>query len=226
VELHMVPAAIADRVLASVGARDNILVSGAASTGKTTLLNALVRELPRDDRLIIIEDTAEIFIDVDPAHSESSASCCPRNVVRFEARRAQDRGAQQVRAVTIRDLLRASLRHRPDRIVVGEVRGAEAADLLEALNTGHAGSISTIHASSARLAVQRLASCALQAGEHQSHAAICAQIADCVDVLIHLDRERSIRRVREVVRLQGYDFRRASWRLEPIYEAEGGAHGG
>jgi len=109
--------------------------SGGTSTGKTTLLNAIVATLPAGDRIVIIEDTAELHLP----HA---------NQVRLEARRAQ----RDLPAVTIRDLLRASLRHRPDRIIVGEVRGGEAYDLLEALNTGHAGTLSTIHANSAEQA--------------------------------------------------------------------------
>jgi pilus assembly protein CpaF len=117
-----------------------VLISGGTSTGKTTLLNAISAFLPDQDRIVVIEDTAELHF----VH---------RNVVRLEARRGQ-RGLP---AVTIRDLLRAALRHRPDRIIVGEVRGGEAYDLLEALNTGHAGSLSTIHANSAAQALNRFA---------------------------------------------------------------------
>src|SRR5581483_5981362 len=120
-----------DQIRTAVDARHNILISGGTSTGKTTLLNALAAFLPTTDRIVIIEDTAELQIDKP-------------NVVRFEARRSQ----RDLPAVTIRDLLKATLRHRPDRIIVGEVRGAEAYDLLQALNTGHAGSLSTVHANS------------------------------------------------------------------------------
>ena len=123
--------------------RRNILVSGGTGSGKTTLLNALIALIPDDDRIVAIEDTLELRID--------SPNC-----VRFEAR-----GLQQG-AVTIRDLVRHALRHRPDHIVVGEVRGGEAADLLQALNTGHGGSLTTVHANNAESALSRLASCAMQ----------------------------------------------------------------
>ncbi|MBA3638856.1 MAG: CpaF family protein [Acidobacteria bacterium] len=117
---------------AIIGGRQNILISGGTSTGKTTLLNALSAYIPDTERVVIIEDTAELQIDKP-------------NLVRFEARRAQ----ADLPAVSIRDLLKATLRHRPDRVVLGEVRGGEAFDLVQALNTGHGGTLSTIHANSA-----------------------------------------------------------------------------
>ena len=134
----------------------------------------------------MIEDTPELQL----AH---------RNLVRLEARRAQrDRPA-----VTIRDLLRAALRHRPDRIIVGEVRGGEAYDLLEALNTGHAGSLSTIHANSAAQTVNRFASCVIQSGVDLPYDVVRQQIAACVQFVVHLDRSSGRRRVAEVLRLDG-----------------------
>jgi pilus assembly protein CpaF len=136
-----------DRLHQAIEDNRNILISGGTATGKTTLLNALSAFIPDSDRLIVIEETAEIQIAKD-------------NVVRFEARRGQP----NLPAVTIRDLLRAALRHRPDRIILGEVRGGEAFDLLQALNTGHSGTLSTIHANSAEQAINRLASCVLQSG--------------------------------------------------------------
>jgi pilus assembly protein CpaF len=163
---------------------DTILISGGTSTGKTTLLNAIAACLPAQDRIVVIEDTAELhFIH--------------RNLVRFEARRAQ----RDLPAVTIRELLRAALRHRPDRIIVGEVRGAEAYDLLEALNTGHAGSLSTIHANSAAQALNRFASCALQSAVELPYQVIRDQIAACVQLVIHLERRVGTRRVSEIFRL-------------------------
>src|SRR4029079_7195123 len=122
------------------------------------------------------------------------------NVVRFEARRAQ--GA--LPEVTIPGLLRATLRHRPDRIIVGEVRGGEAFDLLQALNTGHAGSLSTIHANSASQALARLASCVVQSGVELPYPAVRHQIADVVRFVLHLDRRTGTRLVRELVRVDRY----------------------
>jgi pilus assembly protein CpaF len=161
-----------------------LLISGGTSTGKTTLLNAISAFLPAQDRIVVIEDTAELQL----AH---------RNVVRLEARRAQ----RDLPAVSIRDLLRAALRHRPDRIIVGEVRGGEAYDLLEALNTGHAGSLSTIHANSAAQALNRFASCVVQSGVDLPYEVVRDQIATCVQLVVHLERSSGRRRVAEVLDL-------------------------
>ena len=154
-----------------------VLISGGTSTGKTTLLNAIGATLPTDDRIVIIEDTAELHLP-------------HLNLVRLEARRQQ----RDLPAVTIRDLLKAALRHRPDRIIVGEVRGGEAYDLLEALNTGHAGSLSTIHANSAGQVLHRFASCAIQSGVDIPYEAIRQQIQTCVQLIIHIERQRDGRR--------------------------------
>jgi pilus assembly protein CpaF len=130
---------LAEVLKTAVVNRQNILISGGTGTGKTTLLNILARFIPDYERILVIEDTAEIQITTP-------------NLVRFEARREQN----GLPAVTIRDLLKASLRHRPDRILLGEIRGAEAFDLLQLLNTGHSGTISTVHANSAQQALTRL----------------------------------------------------------------------
>ena len=172
----------------AIEARDNILISGGTGTGKTTLLNALAAFLPADHRLILIEDTAELQLDAP-------------NLVRFEARREQG----SLPAVSIRDLLRATLRHRPDRILVGEVRGGEAFDLLQALNTGHSGTLSTIHANSADQALSRFASCVLQSGVDLPYAAIRHGIAECLQLLVHLERRHARRVVTQVVRVCRYD---------------------
>jgi len=169
----------------AIDARQHILISGGTSTGKTTLLNALAACLPREERVVVIEETAALQMDRP-------------TVVRCEARRAQ----RDLPAVTIRELLRATLRHRPDRIIVGEVRGGEAYDLLQALNTGHAGTLSSIHANAAPHALARLASCVLQAGVDLPYQAVRHQIADAIDVVLQLVRQRGDRRVSEMVRLQ------------------------
>jgi pilus assembly protein CpaF len=172
------------QVRAAVARNQTILISGGTSTGKTTLLNAISAYLPADDRLVVIEDTAELHLT-------------QRNIVRLEARRQQ----RDLAPVTIRDLLRAALRHRPDRIVVGEVRGSEAYDLLEALNTGHAGSLSTIHANSAAQALNRFASCVLQSGVDLPYDVIRDQIAACVQLVIHLHRVDGRREVSQLLHL-------------------------
>lgn len=168
--------------------KENVLISGGTSTGKTTLLNALAAFLPIDERVVLIEDTAELQIERP-------------NLVRFEARREQ----AGLPAVTIRDLLRATLRHRPDRIVVGEVRSGEAFDLLQALNTGHAGSLSTIHANSAELALARFASCVVQSGIDLPYQAVRHQIADAVRLVLHLVRRGSGRHVDQLLRVVRYE---------------------
>ncbi len=163
VRIGTMTASMLARVQEAIGRNDNILISGGTSTGKTTLLNALSAFVPLTDRVVLIEDTAELHVDRP-------------NLVRFEARREQP----GLPAVTIRDLLRATLRHRPDRIIVGEVRGGEAYDLLQALNTGHSGSLSTIHANSAAQALTRFASCVLQSGVELPYQAVRHMIADSV----------------------------------------------
>jgi len=172
----------------AIDAHENILISGGTGTGKTTLLNALLAFLPTDDRLVLIEDTAELQLHA-------------RNLVRFEARRQQ----ADLPAISIRDLLRATLRHRPDRIVVGEVRGGEAFDLLQALNTGHSGTLSTIHANSAEQALTRFTSCVLQSGVDLPYTAIRHGIAECLQWLVHLERHQGRRIVTQVARVRRYD---------------------
>src|SRR5205823_6502114 len=144
--------------------------------------------LPTDERIVVVEDTAELQV----AHA---------NLVRFEARREQP----QSPAITIRDLLRATLRHRPDRIIVGEVRGGEAFDLLQALNTGHAGSLSTIHANSAEQALTRLAHCVMTANVGLPHRSVREAIALAIHLIVHIARVNGVRRVAEVVRVAGYE---------------------
>src|SRR2546423_7316374 len=182
--------------------RKNILISGGTGTGKTTLLNILADFIPNEDRLVVIEDTAEIHIRKP-------------NLVRFEARRQQ---GPKIPAVTIRDLLKASLRHRPERTILGEIRGEEAFDLLQALNTGHSGSLSTIHANSASQALSRLASCVLQSGIELPYKAIKASIADSINLLVHVERRHSKRFVAEVLELTSYSPTEDQYTLNPIYQ--------
>jgi pilus assembly protein CpaF len=168
--------------------RQNILISGGTGTGKTTLLNILATFIPEHERLLIIEDTAEI---------QSSAP----NLVRFEARVAQNR----IPAVTIRELLKASLRHRPDRILLGEIRGAEAFDLLQLLNTGHSGTLSTIHANSAKQGLARFTSCVLQSGIDLPYRAIKTNIADSLHVVVQVERRPGHRFISQVLEINSYD---------------------
>jgi pilus assembly protein CpaF len=192
-----------DAIQQAMRARHNILISGGTGTGKTTLLNALVAFLPPADRLVVIEDIAELQLEA-------------ANVVRFEARREQ----AGVPAVTIRDLLRATLRHRPDRILVGEVRGGEAFDLLQALNTGHSGTLSTIHANSAEQALRRFASCVLQSGVDLPYAAIRHGIAEGIQLVVHLERRNSRRVLTELLRVRRYDVVTDTYDLEALTAPE------
>ena len=182
---------------------ENILISGGTSTGKTTLLNALAAFLPANDRVVLIEDTAELQIERP-------------NLVRFEARREQP----GLPAVAIRDLLRATLRHRPDRIIVGEVRGGEAFDLLQALNTGHSGTLSTIHANSAVQALARLSSCVVQSGVELPYQAVRYQIADAINLVLHLGRTHGARVVRELIRISGYDAQHDRYEADVLFSQD------
>src|SRR5258707_3068707 len=179
---------LANRIDDYVLSRKNILISGGTGTGKSTTLGILAKFIPDDERILLIEDTAEIQL----GHA---------NLVRFEARQEQN----GVRPVAIRDLLKASLRHRPDRILLGEVRGGEAFELLQLLNTGHSGTLSTIHANSARRGLARFTSCVLQSGVELPYRAIKTNIGDSLHVVIHVERRPGRRFVSEVLEINGYN---------------------
>jgi pilus assembly protein CpaF len=179
---------LANRIEDYVLSRKNILISGGTGTGKSTTLGILGKFIPDDERILLIEDTAEIEL----GHA---------NLVRFEARQEQN----GVRPVAIRDLLKASLRHRPDRILLGEVRGGEAFELLQLLNTGHSGTLSTIHANSAKQGLARFTSCVLQSGIELPYRAIKTNIGDSLHVVIHVERRPGRRFVSEVLEINGYN---------------------
>ena len=195
---------VAEALTTALAQQQNILISGGTGTGKTTLLNALATHIPDADRIVVIEETAEIHLSKP-------------NLVRFEARKAQlPLGSEPpLPPVTIADLLRATLRHRPDRIIVGEVRGPEAFDLLQALNTGHLGSLSTIHANSAEQALTRMAHCVLTANVGLPHHSIREAIALAVHIVVHVARVDGHRKVTEVQAVRAYDSRADRFRLEP-----------
>ena len=150
----------------------NVIVSGATSSGKTSVLNALSSFIPEGERVLVIEDASEVQLQ-------------QRHIVPFETRKADKNGQGEV---TIRDLIRSALRLRPDRIVIGEIRGGEALDLLQALNTGHAGSMSTIHANSPLDCLRRIETCALLSGIDIPLSALRSQVASAIDVIVHTAR--------------------------------------
>jgi pilus assembly protein CpaF len=180
--------AVANRLEDYVLTRKNILISGGTGTGKSTLLSILGKFIPPEERTLVIEDTAEIHL-------------VQQNLVRFEARREQS----GLPPVAIRDLLKAALRHRPDRMILGEIRGGEAFDLLQLLNTGHSGTLSTIHANSARQGLARFTSCVLQSGVDLPYRAVKTNIADSLNVVVHIERRPGRRYVSEILEVNGYD---------------------
>lgn len=186
-----------------VQAKYNIFISGGTGSGKTTFLNALSNYIPQEERIITIEDSAELqLINI-------------QNIVRMETRNANVDGCQEI---TIRDLIKTSLRMRPDRIIVGEVRGGEAFDMMQCLNTGHDGSMSTGHANSARDMLSRLENMILM-GMEIPLAAIRQQIASGIDIIVHLGRLRDkSRKVLEIVEVTGYENEEIQ--LSPLYRFE------
>ena len=201
---HSIPQEVADKLRLLVNARYNIFISGGTGSGKTTFLNALSNYIPKDERIITIEDSAELQITgVD-------------NLVSLETRNANTAGTG---AISIRNLIKASLRMRPDRIVVGEVRGEEALDMLQAMNTGHDGSLSTGHANSARDMLSRLEIMVLTGADNLSLDAVRQQIASALDIIIHLSRLRDYsRKTIEITEVLG--VKDGEYILNPIYRFE------
>ena len=195
---------IAEKLELLVKAKYNIFISGGTGSGKTTFLNALSNYIPKDERVITIEDSAELQITG------------VENLVSLETRNANASGAGQI---TIRDLIKSSLRMRPERIVVGEVRGGEALDMLQAMNTGHDGSLSTGHANSTEDMLSRLETLVLQGAAGLPLEAIRQQIASAVDIIIHLSRLRDkSRKTMEITEVVGYENGQII--LNPLYVFE------
>ncbi len=204
IEYGSITQEIADKLQCLVKARYNIFISGGTGSGKTTFLNAMSNYIPHDERVITIEDSAELQITrVD-------------NLVSLETKNANTSGEG---AITIKDLIKSSLRMRPDRIVVGEVRGEEALDMLQAMNTGHDGSLSTGHANSAKDMLSRLETMVLQGAAALPLDAVRQQIASAIDLIIHLSRLRDhSRKVVEIVEV--LDYKDGQILLNPLYKFE------
>jgi len=176
-----------------------ILISGGTGTGKTTLLNILAHSIPNRERIVTIEDTAELYIKKP-------------NVVATECQNDTHKAH-----VSFDDLLKGSLRWRPDRIILGEVRGEEARTLLDSFNTGHSGSLATIHANSATKALRRFANLVMRSHQQARIEDIEAEIGEAVDLVVHIERQPGRRAVREVVRLTGYDRRLQQFVCEQVF---------
>lgn len=200
-QMEMITEDVAEFLEEMVRSGANIFVSGGTGTGKTTFLNALACAIPERERIVLIEDSAELKISLP-------------NLVRLEVRNANGEGAHQI---TIRELIRTSLRMRPDRIIVGEVRDGACIDMLSAMNTGHSGSLSTGHANSPSDMLSRLETMALM-GAALPLAAIRAQIGSALNYIIHLSRDRQgKRRVVSIMEVGNYDRDRDEIRLIPIF---------
>jgi pilus assembly protein CpaF len=197
------PASVRDAVLCFINEKKNGMISGGTGSGKTTLMKAFLDHIPQHERLIVIEQPAELKV----LHS---------NAVRWEAVEAIP---GQV-AVTPSQLLAAALRHRPDRIIMGEIRDECGYDLLQAMNTGHGGTLSTIHAKSAWDALNRLSDLALSARANLNHAFIRSETAEAIDFVLYCERDYTgRRRVRELVKINGYTHADQNFQTEDIYRA-------
>lgn len=197
------PECVRDKVIGFINERKNGIISGGTSSGKTTLMKALLDHVPQHERLVVIEQPAELTIN----HS---------NAVRWEA---VDAIPGQV-AITPSQLLAAALRHRPDRIIMGEIRDECGYDLLQAMNTGHGGTLSTIHAKSAWDALNRLSDLALSARANLNHAFIRSETAEAIDFVLYCERDATgRRRVRELITVTGYTHTDQNFQTEDIYRA-------
>ena len=204
VESGSLPLEVRDLIVSLIGQRKNGIIAGGTGSGKTTLMKALLDHIPMTERLCVIEQPAELQI-LQP------------NTIRWEA---VDEIPGQV-AITPSELLAAALRHRPDRIIMGEIRNEAGYDLLQAMNTGHGGTLSTIHASSAVDALNRLANLALSARANLNHAFMRSETAKAIDFALYCERAASGRRqVREVLMVTGYDFRMEQFQVETVFTVQ------
>jgi pilus assembly protein CpaF len=192
---------LAELLEGQIRARKTLLISGGTATGKTTLLRILANAIPTTERIIVIEDTAELDIRKPNMMAVECQTDTYRNQVSFD------------------DLLKAALRWRPDRIILGEVRGIEARTLLDSFNTGHSGSLATIHANSSAKALRRFANLVLRSHSQSTFEDVEAEIGEAVDYVVHVEREPGRRAIREVLRLDGYDRRSQQFQFEMVYDA-------
>lgn len=203
IESGSMPRDVRDTIVRFMGDRKNGVISGGTGSGKTTLMKALLDHIPAHERLVIIEQPAELKV----SHP---------NAVRWEAVEAIP---GQV-AISASELLAAALRHRPDRIIFGEIRNESGYDLLQAMNTGHSGTLSTIHAKSAWDALSRLSNLALSARPNLNHAFMRSETAEAIDFVLYCERDHvGRRRVRELIQVNGYDHTSQSFQTEDLYRA-------
>jgi pilus assembly protein CpaF len=193
---------LAQFLAAEIRSGKTLLISGGTATGKTTVLRALATAIPEEQRIVVIEDTSELHLQKPNLLSVE----CQTDT--FKA------------SVTFDDLLKSALRWRPDRIILGEVRGIEARTLLDSLNTGHTGSLATIHANSAAKALRRFANLVLRSHSQATCEDIEAEIGEAVDYVVHVEREPGRRVVREVLRIVDYDRRNQQFQFESVFKAD------
>jgi pilus assembly protein CpaF len=193
---------LAEFLAAQISSGKTLLISGGTSTGKTTVLRVLANAIPEDQRVIVIEDTSELHIRKP-------------NMLAVECQTETFKAS-----ISFDDLLKSALRWRPDRIILGEVRGIEARTLLDSLNTGHAGSLATIHANSAEKALHRFASLVMRSHAQATFSDTEAEIAEAVHFVVHVERQPGRRVIRELLALRGYDRDIKRFLVEPVFEVQ------
>jgi pilus assembly protein CpaF len=193
---------LADSFSGQISTGKTVLISSGTGTGKTTLLNILAQAIPEDERIVVIEDTSELRIQKPNVLAVECQTDTFKTRISFD------------------DLLKSALRWRPDRIILGEVRGIEARTLLDSFNTGHAGSLATIHANSAEKALHRFANLVMRNHGQITFSDTEAEIGEAVDFVVHVERKPGRRIVREVLALHGYDRDSKRFLIEPVFEVQ------
>jgi pilus assembly protein CpaF len=191
---------LAEFLATQIAAGKTVLISGGTSTGKTTVLRVLANAIPEEQRIVVIEDTSELHL-----HKPNLLAVeCQTDT--FKAN------------ITFDDLLKSALRWRPDRIILGEVRGIEARTLLDSLNTGHSGSLATIHANSAEKALHRFANLVMRSHAQATFSDVEAEIGEAIEFIVHVERQPGRRVIREVLALRGYDRDAKRFLIEPVFQ--------